>query len=349
LTEVRPLLEIQELSVRFQTEDGVARAVDGVSFDVGQSETFCLVGESGCGKSVTALSIMGLIPSPAGEIVSGRILFEGDDVLLLSPRQMRAMRGSRLSMVFQEPMTSLNPVLTVGYQVVESLRVHQGVRRHDARVQAADILDRVGIPDARQCMRMYPHQMSGGMQQRVMIAMALACRPSMLIADEPTTALDVTIQAQILDLLRNLQRSLGMSVLLITHDLGVVAELGDQVGVMYAGSIVECGDVMTVFRRPLHPYTIGLLMSRPVIGSGKSRLNVIPGHVPDPHSHPSGCRFHPRCSMAVPACSRIVPELREFGAEHRAACIRLAGYWQGQPPSDVAIADSAEAWGGPDA
>ncbi len=327
MTDAEILLDVQGLVTHFYTEQGVARAVDGVSFSIRRGETFCLVGESGCGKSVTALSIMGLLPSPPGEVVAGRIEFEGRDLLAMSPAEMRDMRGRRISMIFQEPMTALNPVFTVGNQIVEAIKVHRGLGGREARAMAVELLDRVRIPDPAQRIHEYPHQMSGGMLQRVMIAMALALRPSLLIADEPTTALDVTIQAQILDLLRDLQSEMGMSVLMITHDLGVVAQVADTVAVMYAGRIVEHGDAGAIFGRPQHPYLVSLFRSLPVMGQKRGRLEVIPGHVPDPRRFPSGCRFHPRCYMAADECARTDPELREVQPDHAAACIRLPGYW----------------------
>ncbi len=323
----RPLLDVRDLTVHFYTDAGVARAVDGVSFAVGRKETFCLVGESGCGKSVTALSIMRLVPAP-GRIVTGRTAFDGRDLRALSPPAMREMRGNSISMIFQEPMTALNPVFTVGNQIVEAVREHRDVSASQARDIAVEMLERVRIPEPVQRFGEYSHQMSGGMQQRVMIAMALTCRPQLLIADEPTTALDVTIQAQILDLLLDLQDELGMSILLITHDLGVVAEVADRVAVMYAGRIVEHADVRTIFRRPSHPYLVGLLRSLPAMSEPGQRLNVIPGQVPDARRYPRGCRFHPRCPIAVPQCARTEPELREVGPGHEAACIRLEGYWR---------------------
>ena len=324
--KVNELLTVDDLSVHFFTEDGVGRAVDGVSFDIGRRETFCLVGESGCGKSVTALSIMRLVPSPPGRVVSGRILFDGTDLLALPRRRMREVRGNHISMVFQEPMTSLNPVFTVGAQVVEAVRLHTGAGRAEAREIALEMLRRVRLPDPERRLGEYPHQMSGGMKQRVMLAMALVCTPDLLIADEPTTALDVTIQAQILALLGELTAELGMTTMLITHDLGVVAEVADRVAVMYAGRIVEYGGVRAIFHEPLHPYMVSLFKSRPAVGAAGERLNVIPGRVPDPRHHPDGCRFHPRCYMARPECAAVTPELRRIRQDHWAACIRLDGY-----------------------
>ncbi len=328
MTEASPLLSVRDLRVHFFTEQGVARAVDGVDLTVGRKETFCLVGESGCGKSVTALSIMRLVPSPPGRIVTGEVLLDKEKLLELPAQQMRAVRGERISMVFQEPMTALNPVFTVGNQIVEAVRQHRSVSRAEARRLAADMLERVGIPEPTQRLGEYPHQLSGGMQQRVMVAMALVCRPELLIADEPTTALDVTIQAQILDLLGELQEELDMSVMLITHDLGVVAEVADRVSVMYAGHIVECADVEAIFHRPRHPYTASLLESLPAACEPGETLRVIPGTVPDARRLPAGCRFHPRCFMAAPECAKVEPELREISPGHSARCLRVPGYWR---------------------
>ncbi|MCD6415365.1 MAG: ABC transporter ATP-binding protein [Planctomycetes bacterium] len=315
---------VEDLHVRFDTEEGVARAVDGVSFCVGRDETFCLVGESGCGKTVTALSILRLAPSPPGRIVRGRIIFDGRDMLALPNRAMRRLRGESISMIFQEPMTSLDPVFTVGDQIAEALRQHRKLSRREASSVVLDMLVRVGIPDPERRIGEYPHQLSGGMQQRVMIAMALACRPRLLIADEPTTALDVTIQAQILDLLRQLQEELHMAILLITHDLGVVAQMADRVAVMYAGRIVESAAVNDIFRSPQHPYTASLLKSLPGASEPGERLRAIRGFVPDARAYPSGCRFHPRCDVALPQCARIEPALREVTPGQWAACILLS-------------------------
>jgi len=314
------LLEVRDLCTYFYTDDGVAKAVDGVSFSVGPREVLGLVGESGCGKTVSALSIMRLVPSPPGRIVSGAIRFRGQDLLRASERQMRRIRGNQISMIFQEPMTSLNPVFTVGNQVSEAITLHQGVGRREALRLAAEMLDRVGIPEPDQRTRDYPHQMSGGMRQRVMIAMALACTPDLLIADEPTTALDVTIQAQILDLLKGLQDDLGMSVLLITHDLGVIAETAHRVAVMYAGKIAEHAPVGPLFEEPLHPYTQGLFRSIPRVGERHARLEVIPGVVPNPLYFPSGCKFHPRCPRAFEPCTIHEPTLETVAPDHTCAC-----------------------------
>jgi oligopeptide/dipeptide ABC transporter ATP-binding protein len=326
LQKEEPLLSVRDLAVHFFTEDGVARAVDGVSFDIAPRETFCLVGESGCGKSVTALAIMGLVPSPPGRVVSGRITFQGENLLESSRERMRRIRGNQISMIFQEPMTALNPVFTVGNQISEAVRLHRGVGGREARDVALDMLEKVRIPEPAMRLTEYPHQMSGGMIQRVMIAMAMVSRPALLIADEPTTALDVTIQAQILALANQLTTELGMSTMLITHDLGVVAEVADTVAVMYAGKIVERSDVRTIFHDPLHPYMVSLFKSLPTVGSADRRLDVIPGRVPDPRHHPSGCRFHPRCDIAAAECAEVEPELRMMKPGHWAACIRLDGY-----------------------
>ena len=296
------MLEVRDLRTHFFTDDGVVRAVDGVSFAVEPGETLAIVGESGSGKSVTSLSILRLIADPPGRIVSGSIHFKGKNLLELGQPAMRAIRGKEISMIFQEPMTSLNPVYTCGEQIIEAVVLHEKVDRTAARARAIEMLQRVGIPSPEQRVDEYPHQMSGGLRQRVMIAMALACRPAILIADEPTTALDVTIQAQILELLKQLQRELGMAVLLITHDLGVVAETADRVAVMYAGQVVEYAGVEATFRKPLHPYTAGLQASLPKLGVVQDRLRVIPGNVPNPVRFPKGCRFHPRCPVRQDRC-----------------------------------------------
>jgi oligopeptide/dipeptide ABC transporter ATP-binding protein len=314
------LLEIERLQTFFNTEDGVARAVDGVSLDIGRAETVALVGESGCGKSVTALSIMRLVPDPPGEIVGGEVLFDGHDLLKLSKGEMRGVRGNDIAMIFQEPMTSLNPVFRVGWQISEAIRLHQHLGRKDARTRAIEMLRQVGIPSPEVRVDDYPHQMSGGMRQRIMIAMALSCDPALLIADEPTTALDVTIQAQILDLLRGLQREREMSILLITHDLGVVAETAERVAVMYASKIVEHTGADELFGNPLHPYTIGLFAALPKLDEKRGKLNVIPGMVPSPLRFPAGCKFHPRCNRAQDQCSEQEPTLEEKQPGHFAAC-----------------------------
>ena len=313
------LLQIRDLRTAFHTRRGTALAVDGVSLDVRRGETLCLVGESGCGKSVTALSILRLV-SPPGRIDGGSIVFAGRDLLSLSERAMRQVRGARISMVFQEPMTSLNPVFTIGQQIVEAVELHQSVRDDEAQARAVEMLRRVGIPDPEIRLDDYPHQLSGGMKQRAMIAMALVCQPSLLLADEPTTALDVTIQAQILDLIRDLQRSMGMAVILITHDLGVVAEMADQVAVMYAGRIVELATVNNLFGHPLHPYTVALFHSLPSAHAEGERLNVIRGQVPSSFAYPPGCRFCERCDRAVERCQREYPPFEQKASGHWAAC-----------------------------
>jgi peptide/nickel transport system ATP-binding protein len=316
------LLRVENLKTYFHTDDAVVRAVDGVSFEVRAGETLAVVGESGSGKSVTALSILRLIPQPPGRIESGRIVFQGRDLLTVSEAEMRRVRGSEISMIFQEPMTSLNPVFTCGEQIIEAVMLHDRVDRRRARQRAIEMLELVGIPSAPQRVDEYPHQLSGGMRQRVMIAMALACRPSVLIADEPTTALDVTIQAQILELLKRLQAEFGMAVIIITHDLGVVAETADRVAVMYAGQVVEYSDVRSAFKRPLHPYAAGLQASLPKLGETRDRLRVIPGNVPNPARFPPGCRFHPRCPvMLTPRCLES-PELLIVEADHASRCFR---------------------------
>ena len=323
-------LDIRNLQTHFTADPGVSKAVDGVSFAVRRNETLAVVGESGSGKSVTSLSAMRLIPSPPGIIAGGEILFRGRDgqvrdLARISERTMRGIRGNEIGMIFQEPMTSLNPVYTVGDQIGEALRYHQGLDRRAARAEALAMLKKVGIPAAERRLDEYPHQMSGGMRQRVMIAMALACRPTLLIADEPTTALDVTIQAQILDLMRRLQEETGTSILFITHNLGVVAEVAHRVVVMYAGRIVEEGDVRSLLKSPKHPYTRGLLACMPHLGQRRGdggRLHAIPGSVPSPVNRPAGCTFAPRCPLAEPACTAAEPVLEPVGPDHSARCRR---------------------------
>jgi len=314
------LLRVVNLQTYFHSDDGTARAVDGVSFEIPRGKTLGLVGESGCGKSVTALSIMRLVPSPPGKIEGGSVYMGETDLLELSEAQMRRIRGNDISMVFQEPMTSLNPVFTVGNQIMEVLRLHQKMSRRKAREKTIELLSQVRMPLPEQRVSEYPHQLSGGMKQRVMIAMALACSPELLIADEPTTALDVTIQAQLLDLLNELQEQFRMSILLITHDLGVIAETADSVAVMYAGKIVEYASAEDLFGDPKHPYTVGLFRSLPKIGKKEGKLAVIPGNVPNPLYFPEGCRFNPRCPQVMDTCREKVPPLAEVAAEHRAAC-----------------------------
>jgi oligopeptide/dipeptide ABC transporter ATP-binding protein len=325
------ILELRELQTHFATDRGIARAVDGVSFRVRRGETLAVVGESGSGKSVTSLSVMRLIPTPPGRIAGGEILFRGRDgqardLVQLPEPAMRQVRGNEIGMIFQEPMTSLNPVYTVGDQIGETLRQHQGLDRAAARAESLRMLETVRIPAAARRIDEYPHQMSGGMRQRVMIAMALACKPMLLIADEPTTALDVTIQAQILVLMRQLQAETGTAILFITHNLGVVAEIADHIAVMYAGRVVEEGDVRAIFKTPKHPYTKGLLASMPRLDEDHrvpSRLGAIPGNVPSPTKVHRGCAFAPRCPLVVPACEEAPPPLFETTAPgHRARCIR---------------------------
>ena len=317
------LLEIRDLRTTFATAAGAAHAVDGVSLSLDAGRTVGLVGESGCGKTITALSIIRLVPPP-GHIAAGAIEFAGRDLLQLPERAMRAVRGAEIAMIFQEPTTSLNPVFTIGDQIAEAIRLHRDVSRSAAREQTIEMLRTVEIPEPERRVDAYPHQLSGGMRQRVMIAMALSCRPKLLIADEPTTALDVTIQAQILDLLGALQRRFGMALLLVTHDLGVVAERADEVAIMYAGRIVERGSVTEVFRAPLHPYTRGLLDSIPKVGTARQRrLDAIPGVVPDLLRLPSGCRFRDRCALAIADCAAAPPPLGEHAPGHWAACIRI--------------------------
>jgi oligopeptide/dipeptide ABC transporter ATP-binding protein len=315
------LLEVTNLRTVFHTERGTARAVDGVSFSVSAGEALGIVGESGCGKSVTSLSILRLIATPPGEIMEGSsVRLKGRELLSLTEKQMREVRGNDIAMIFQEPMTSLNPVHKVGEQVAEAIRVHRKVERREAWGRAVEMLRLVGIPAPDQRAHDYPHQLSGGQRQRVMIAIALSCDPDLLIADEPTTALDVTIQAQILDLLAELRERLGMALMLITHDLGVVAGVCDRVVVMYAGRIVEEGPVASVFANPRHPYTQGLLRAIPRLDAPEARLAVIPGQVPSPADWPSGCRFHPRCPFAWDDCRAAEPDLFDFSASHRSRC-----------------------------
>ncbi|MCC8429259.1 ABC transporter ATP-binding protein [Reyranella aquatilis] len=314
------LLEVRGLRTHFHTDRGLFRAVDGIDFSVGRGRTVGLVGESGCGKSVTSLSVMGLVASPPGQVEADAILFEGRNILGLSADERRRLRGGKMSMIFQEPMTSLNPVHTIGQQIVEAILAHTQLSPQAAKARAIEMLELVRIPSAKQRVDDYPHLLSGGMRQRVMIAMALSCEPALLIADEPTTALDVTIQAQILDLLQDLQRRLGMAMLIITHDLGVIAEIADEVVVMYAGKIVESAPVDALFADPQHPYTIGLLGSIPRIEVDRERLSTIEGSVPSPNNQPKGCRFAPRCPFADTRCHAEPPPLRDLGPEHRVAC-----------------------------
>jgi len=327
------ILEVRDLATHFRTDEGIAEAVGGVSFTVRKGETLALVGESGCGKSVTALSILRLVPPP-GKIVQGEIIYKGQNLSQLSAEGIRRVRGKEISMIFQEPMTSLNPVFTIGRQIAEALEVHEKVSREEVHERVVEMLRLVGIPDPEQRVHEYPHQLSGGMRQRVMIAMALICNPAILIADEPTTALDVTIQAQILALLNRLQDELQMSVILITHDLGVVAQNAHRVAVMYAGRIVEFADVDELFSRPLHPYTIGLFESLPSMHDRGTRLRTIPGTVPDPARIPGGCPFHPRCPIADEHCVGHVPQLEELRTGHWVSCWKAKS--EGTMPFDRA-------------
>jgi len=320
------LLEVRSLTTEFGTRGGVVRAVDGVSWDVAEGETVALVGESGCGKSVSALSVMRLVAAPAGRIVGGQVFFKGRDLLALSEEEMRRVRGREIAMVFQEPMTSLNPVLTIGRQLTEGLEIHLGMTRGDARQRAAEVLATVGIPDAARRLSQYPHQFSGGMRQRIMIAAALACNPALILADEPTTALDVTIQAQILELMRDLSRRFGVAMLIITHNLGVVARYADRVNVMYAGRIVERGSARDLYRRPRHPYTLGLLRSVPRLDEPRrARLQPIEGQPPDLTRLGAGCAFAPRCTFRVERCRVERPVLAPADGEgHVTACWEAA-------------------------
>ena len=330
-TNQKPLLEVRNLKTYFYTEDGVVRAVDGVSFEVYPGEVLGLVGESGCGKSVTSLSIMRLI-APPGKVEQGEILLDGRNLLGLTENEMTKIRGNKISMIFQQPQTALNPVFQVEDQIGEVLNIHKDFGREAGRKRSVELLKMVGIPDAERRAEAYPHELSGGMAQRVIIAMALACVPELLIADEPTTALDVTIQAQILDLMRDLRSQMGTSVILITHDLGVVAEMCERVAVMYAGEIVEQAEVAPLFDKPMHPYTQGLIGSIPVLGQIKERLDVIPGSVPNLVNLPEGCRFAPRCGarekFGLKLCTELQPDLRETAAGHLVRCW-LYQDWEG--------------------
>ena len=322
------VLEIKDLKTYFYTPDGIVKAVDGINLSVKRGSILGIVGESGCGKSMTAMSILNLVPQPPGKIVSGEILYEGRDILKLKEPEMRAIRGAKISMIFQEPMTALNPVFTVGEQIAEALRVHKGMNRREAMDKAAELLSLVNIPSARDRIKDYPHQLSGGMRQRVMIAMAISCSPSIVIADEPTTALDVTVQAQVLDLLKQLMEKMGMSMILITHDLGVIAEAANDVAVMYAGRIVEYAGTEVLFAAPTHPYTEGLLNSIPRFDKKKrERLKAIPGIVPRLLDLPEGCKFYGRCGIAIDRCKKEEPLLKETAKGHLARCwVRERGY-----------------------
>ena len=317
-----PLLEVRSLTTQFFTEDGVVRAVEDVSFEIFPGEILSLVGESGCGKSVTGLSLLRLISIPPGKIVSGELLFDGRDLMELEEKEMERVRGNDISMIFQEPMTSLNPVFTIGNQIMEALQLHQNLDKKEARKKAIEMLGRVRIPSPEVRIDSYPHQLSGGMRQRAMIAMALSCQPKLLIADEPTTALDVTIQAQVLRLLKEIQGEMGMAVMLITHDLGVVAEIADRVAVMYAGRIVETGPIEAIFGEMRHPYTKGLWESIPQLKEKRRRLNAITGQVPDPMNLPVGCKFHPRCYLMIDDCKKEEPPLYPVNGNHFSRCLR---------------------------
>ncbi len=328
MSQNEKILEVKNLQTQFTTERGRVMAVDSVSFDLYKGRTLGIVGESGCGKSVTSLSIMRLIPNPPGKIVGGEILYKGQDLLHLNMNEMRKIRGNEISMIFQEPMTSLNPVFTIGNQLIEAILLHQDLSKSEAVNKAVEMLKLVGIPAPEKRVKDYPHQLSGGMRQRVMIAMALSCNPQILIADEPTTALDVTIQAQILDLLRDLQQKVGLSLMLITHDLGVVAEMAHEVAVMYAGKVVERAPVEEIFKSPKHPYTQGLLNSIPVLNRDptgkikKSRLEPIPGIVPNLLDLPQGCRFQDRCKWVSLECKGVEPSLVQLGGSREVRCVK---------------------------
>ncbi len=320
------ILIVDDLHTYFFTEDGVVKAVDGVTFTVRRGEVLGLVGESGSGKSVTAMSILKLIPQPPGKIISGDVIWKGQSILNIPETEMRAIRGNQIAVVFQDPMTSLNPVLTIGDQIKEAIKLHQQVSDIEAEEKTRTLLELVGIPDAGKRLKDYPWQFSGGMRQRVMIALALSCNPDLLIADEPTTALDVTIQAQVLDLMRDLKNRFQTSIILITHDIGVIAEMCDRVAVMYAGNIVELADVITIFKEPKHPYTKALLKAIPSASSSRDEeLYAIPGTIPNLINPPSGCRFHPRCAEARPECSEIVPETVELEPGHFVRCLLYTG------------------------
>ncbi|MEM7264192.1 MAG: ABC transporter ATP-binding protein, partial [Planctomycetota bacterium] len=341
-----PILDIRGLKTVFRTEDGLIRAVDGVSYQIHAGETLCVVGESGCGKSVTAMSVLQLIPSPPGEIAGGEIWFKGQNLAEFTEEQMRSIRGNEISVIFQEPMTSLNPVFRVGDQIAEALILHQKLSKEEARTRTIEMLRKVGIPSPDQRVDDFPHQMSGGMKQRVMIAMALACDPKLLIADEPTTALDVTIQAQILQLLRELKRTENTAILMITHDLAVVAEMADHVVVMYAGKVIEQAAVDELFLRPEHPYTVGLFKSLPRVGGHQEKLDVIEGSVPNPLDFPEGCKFWPRCPHATDRCRSEEPEFREIREGHRAACHHIGEFDAHHPLLEESIPDESSQSGG---
>ena len=319
------VLQVKNLKTYFYTEEGMVPAVDGLDFELGKGETLAIVGESGCGKSVTSLSVLRIVPTPPGKILDGEILYKGEDLLKKSEREMRAIRGNEISMIFQEPLTSLNPVFTIGKQITDILRMHQGMNKKQAYEKAVEMLAKVRIPSPEKVVNDYPHQLSGGMRQRVMIAMALACNPGILIADEPTTALDVTIQAQIMHLLCDLKKDRDTSIILITHDLGVVAQIAENVMVMYAGQAVEYADVKSIFKEPLHPYTKGLLKSLPVLGEEKDELYSIKGNIPSPKDYPHGCRFSPRCDQACEKCRKEPPPLTVLPDGRKVRCWNYVG------------------------
>ena len=316
----KTLVEFKNLETHFHTGEGIVKAVNNVSFKIKEGETVCVVGESGCGKSVTAMSLMRLIPSPPGKIVGGEILFEGKDVLKFTEQELMDMRGNDISVIFQEPMTSLNPVFKIGDQICEAIILHQHLSKEEAEKKAIEVLKIIGIARAEEIMKSYPHELSGGMRQRIMIAMAVCCNPKLLIADEPTTALDVTIQAQILDLMRDIKEKLNTSILLITHDLGVVAEMADYVVVMYAGKVIEEAPVLELFKNPLHPYTQGLLKSKPSVNGNETRLYSIPGQVPNPVGMPDNCYFNERCYRCMEKCKDVQPTLVDVGNRHKVSC-----------------------------
>jgi oligopeptide/dipeptide ABC transporter ATP-binding protein len=320
VTSKPPILSVQDLSVYFESDGRTSRAVDGITYAIHRQETVCLVGESGCGKTVSALAVLGLIPQPPGRIAGGQVLYDGRDLLTFSENDLQRIRGRQIAMVFQEPLTSLNPVFTIGDQIAEAIRVHEAVEEDALRDRCIDLLRDVGIVSPQQRLADYPHQLSGGQRQRVMIAMALACNPDLIIADEPTTALDVTVQAQILQLLKKLQNRHAMAVLYITHDLGVVANVADRVYVMYAGVIAEQGATQHLFQAPRHPYTMALMASLPTRAKRGKRLYSIPGSVPNPAFKPKGCSFHPRCSYAIDTCRTHFPDLCDYGDGHLARC-----------------------------
>ena len=314
------LLEVKDLHTSFFTEEGIVRAVDGVSFTVKPGEIVGVVGESGCGKSVVSQSIMRLVAYPPGKIVGGEILYKGQDLLKKSKQEMRKIRGNDIALIFQEPMTSFTPVYTIGDQICEAIRLHQGVNKKEAEKKAAEMLKLVGIPRAADILKEYPHRLSGGMRQRAMIAMALSCNPNLLIADEPTTALDVTIQAQILELMKDLQQKINTAIIFITHDLGVIAEMAQHVLVMYAGKVVEDASIESLFAEPLHPYTVGLINSKPKLHEERELLEFIPGAVPNPVEMPEGCPFHPRCPKVMDVCCEKMPEVTEVKPGHLVRC-----------------------------